>query len=99
MPKKTKAGKTTPKLSFAVGPHKIPVIFDYDIDGATGYFITDKAGPRIVVYPDQGDSHTNETILHELVHALDYYMGLNLDHSQVHGLGTGLAQALAPFLK
>lgn len=100
-PKTTKAGKRTSKdLVFAIGPHKITVVFEHLADSSTkGYFITDKDGGRLHISSMLDESHTMEVLFHELIHAIDYYFGLNLDHTQVHGLGTGLAQALWPLMR
>ena len=72
---------------------------DPAIDGAMGMFVADKQGSRILLYPYLDESHATEVILHELVHALDYHFGFGLSHKQVHGLGTALAQSLAPYIK
>ena len=35
-----------------------------------------------------------DTILHEIAHAIDYGMKLNMTERQVHGIGSGFAQIL-----
>jgi hypothetical protein len=35
-----------------------------------------------------------DTIIHEVTHAIDYQMNLELTERQVHGVGTGLAAVL-----
>lgn len=68
-------------------------------DNGKGYFTSDKEGGRIVVSSLLDEGHMLEVVMHELVHAIDYYFGLRLEHPQVHGLGTGLAQALMPHMR
>ncbi len=49
---------------------------------------------RISLMEDQPEEHMLDTLMHELVHALDYEMGIGLKEKQVAKLGTGLAHLL-----
>jgi hypothetical protein len=95
--------KTKPKLpkSFDVGPHKVPVVREeiHKSENCTGFFDSGAHGHVIVVDERLDSSHAREVALHELMHAIDQVYGLNLKHNQVHGIGSALAQALAPYLK
>lgn len=48
----------------------------------------------IKVKKDQHQESARETLLHEVIHAVEGQLGLDLKEKQVHGLGVGLFQVL-----
>ena len=63
-----------------------------DAEGNVGE--ADDKKQRIRVLDQQGFENERDTVLHEIVHALDYQLQLHLKEQQVHLLGTGLLHLL-----
>lgn len=67
---------------------KIKILKDGELDECDGMMELDKQ--LISIRPREGLAHVQDTTLHEIIHAIDESLALQMTESQVHQLATGL---------
>jgi hypothetical protein len=85
--------------SITVGCFKIPIYIAEGLeasDDASGLF--DPSTPAIYLDASLNSTQLQEVFLHEVVEAINFCAGLELDHSKIQTIGLLLTQALLPLL-
>ena len=95
MPKKKKSTKSRVVPAYVqIGAHKIPVELQKGLlnNAAYGTFDPDKLA--IKIESDMSDALKHETLLHEVIEAINFLCELELEHQAIQVLGLMLHQVM-----
>jgi hypothetical protein len=73
-------------------PYYTPIVYDDSLKGLLG--LCDSDVLKISVFPGQLKSMELDTVLHEVIHAVDIAMLLNMSERQVYCITVGLLSVL-----
>lgn len=80
---------------YQVGGHIFTVVLDPDLEKRKDWGVIDHLSLRIYINPTRPESQILESLVHELLHAIDgIFVADSLSEAQVSGLAQGLLQIL-----